>query len=554
MKLKYILLSGFLIASFVFYLSCDEKKSNFKNVDLNKNFTNLNVRISDQTKSQMEESDKPSIKKIIKNAKSELKIKKIKKDKLGYKHVRNEQYYKGLRIYGAEVIEHYDDKGKLYKINGKYQNNININTEPGVGIDYALNIALEEHGDKEGFKIVHEPELLIYNSQLAYYYIISYKGDEIGRWVYFIDAVNGEILNAYNDVKKQAMFPDGKSARIIGYRLLGEDGSQVYLYGFLHNWISEDEGDFYLYSYDNNWAVFDIPNYGYSVRDTYNWGDSDRAAISAAKNFETIQKWVSRELGMNSFDDQGTLAQARVHIRSWLDWNNAMWDGEHFYFGDGDGIEMDPLAVLDICAHEYFHAVTQYSSDLEYNDESGALNESYSDIFGAIIEFSAQPDGRGYYPDSQAGFSDWLYSEDSCITDTYMRDLRDPKRFNQPSFYKGEYWYTGPYDFGGVHTNSGVQNFAFYLLAEGGSGINDTFEYSISGLGIEAAAEIALHANMEYLTMTSDYADSAQAWMDAAQDLGYPVSIVRSVWRAVGVLKYYDTPCDIPGQNVTCCF
>jgi Zn-dependent metalloprotease len=113
--------------------------------------------------------------------------------------------------------------------------------------------------------------------------------------------------------------------------------------------------------------------------------------------------------------------------------------------------------------------------------------------------------------------------------------MMNPKRYGQPSYNKGKYRHFGSGDNGGVHTNSGVQNFAFYLLAQGGTGSNDGHPYSIKGLGLDGAVQIAMRANMSYLTPTSDYLDSRKAWINAARDLGYPTKTVAAVWTAVGV-------------------
>jgi Zn-dependent metalloprotease len=188
--------------------------------------------------------------------------------------------------------------------------------------------------------------------------------------------------------------------------------------------------------------------------------------------------------------------------------NNAFWSGSQFYFGKGDVVTSDHLCVLDVCAHEYGHALTDYSSVLTYSYESGALNESYSDIAGATVEFWAQPDGRSAYPWRTPGHADWLMGEDCWVSDTALRDMRNPQRHHQPSYYKGTYWYTGSGDYGGVHDNNGVQNFVFYLLSEGGTGVNDSQSYAVTGIGVDSAANIALQANLNILVSTSQYRDS----------------------------------------------
>ncbi|MDX9868570.1 MAG: M4 family metallopeptidase, partial [Kiritimatiellia bacterium] len=200
-------------------------------------------------------------------------------------------------------------------------------------------------------------------------------------------------------------------------------------------------------------------------------------------------------------------------------------------------------AVLDIFAHEYMHAVTEHTCDLVYQGESGALNESFSDIFGVCIEFANQPDGRADYPGATPGHADWLMGEDSWLEATALRDLRDPSNPDTvgagnelPKLYQGTYWYTGFGDNGGVHYNCGVQNHFFYLLCEGGSGTNDTsaFGYDINGIGVQAGEQIAYRALSEYCTPETTYAGIKVAWVSAARDLDPRwVRSTRAAWNAV---------------------
>ena len=191
--------------------------------------------------------------------------------------------------------------------------------------------------------------------------------------------------------------------------------------------------------------------------------------------------------------------------------------------------------LATVTAHEYGHAITDYTSNFVYQYESGALNEAYSDIFGTAVEFAVQPDGTGSYPYATSGHADWLLGEDAWLTDAALRDMKDPQRYEQPSYYQGTHWYTGSGDNGGVHYNSGVANFAYYLLAEGGQGNNDGHSYNINGIGKEGAAAVALRANYYYHTSGDQYADARTAWIQAAQDLGYDTQTVADVWTACGV-------------------
>ncbi len=458
---------------------------------------------------------------------------RVQVDKLGYTHVRLAQYYQGLPVVGGELVVHINDRDVIYQLNGKYLQAVKTSIQPSITADEALTIGLEEQKGKPDLQITRMPALVIYGDYLAYHYVISHKGPDVGQWWYYVDAHTGKLIYRYNNIQYAAPNEgSGSHAPVSGYRLTGEDGSLVSMTGF---WESSGSGNYFLYNFNDLWGIYDEDVYDWEQNATSNWGTSDRAAVSSGKNFELTQNFVTTVLGRDSFNDAGAFARANVHTGT--NYVNAYWDGTDFHFGDGDGVTADPLTVLDVSAHEYGHAVTQYTSELEYSYESGALNEAYSDIMGSTVEFYHQPDGRGSYPSSTPGYSDWLMGEDCWLAEEALRDLRDPHRYELPSYYHGTYWYYGSGDNGGVHTNCMVGEFAFYLLAEGGSGVNDGHPYGpITGIGIANAAEVAIRANMVYHTMYDEYADAREAWISAATDLGQPVSTVEQVWDAVGVL------------------
>jgi Zn-dependent metalloprotease len=463
---------------------------------------------------------------------SDARIKRIQTDRLGFKHIRLAQFYQGVPVVGAEIIVHVNNKNVIYQINGKYLPAIKVDVEPQIDADAALQIGLDEHQGKPGLRVSKNPSLVIYGSHLAYHYVISHEGTNVGQWWYYVDAHTGELISRYDNI--QYVCPScvtGSHLTLSGNRLEGEDGSVVSMEGW-----NETGGNYYLTNCNNVWKIYDLDEGDCEQNSTLDWGTEDRAAVSAGNNFEDTQDWVMTILGRDSFDDGHAWAQANVHEGT--NYCNAYWDGTDFHFGDGNGVDCFPLTVLDVAAHEYGHALTQYTSNLIYAYEPGALNESYSDIMGAVVEFAAQPDGTGGYPDVLPGYSDWLMGEDAWGPDPedFLRDMRDPHRGFQPSYYHGTYWYYGSGDNGGVHTNSGVQNFAFYLLAEGGTGTNDGQPYDITGIGRTAASEVAMRANTVYLSSSSQYIDSREAWISAADDLGYDTATVEDVWDAVGVI------------------
>ena len=226
--------------------------------------------------------------------------------------------------------------------------------------------------------------------------------------------------------------------------------------------------------------------------------------------------------------------------------NNAFYShsmADAFCFGGGDMIMMNPLVSLDVVAHEFTHAVTQYSvgnnQGLQYLGESGALNESFSDMFATCVDF--------YTDATQANWliGEEVYTEYSGIE--AMRDMANTKRFSQPDTYQGEHWAStssNASDNGGVHTNSGVGNRWFYLLCQGGRGTNDLQNnYAVQGIGIAQAQRIAYRLLTTYLTPTSNFHQARQGAINAAIDLYGRNSIqhqsVENAWYAVGVGNAY---------------
>jgi hypothetical protein len=222
----------------------------------------------------------------------------------------------------------------------------------------------------------------------------------------------------------------------------------------------------------------------------------------------------------NSIDDEGMDVISLVHVG--VNYANAFWNGAFMSYGDGRN--RNPFTQIQIVGHELTHGVTQHTASLIYAYESGALNESFSDIFGMTI---------GYW----AGITK---SDGSMIWKIISRDLADPNSTHQPDTYLGKYWKTGGSDNGGVHTNSQVQNHWYYILCEGESGVNDNGqEYDVEPIGIEKARDIAYRTLVYYLFPGTQYYDARNASLQATADLygrcSEEYKTVANAWYAVGV-------------------
>jgi Zn-dependent metalloprotease len=247
----------------------------------------------------------------------------------------------------------------------------------------------------------------------------------------------------------------------------------------------------------------------------------------------------------NSYDGSGSII--KQYINSPLTQPNQGGDPNNAFamnspynimvYGMGDGTLMSPVVGLDVEGHEFTHMVVNNNGNggLTYQGESGALNESFADIMGTCVEFYS-----GVNPD-------WNIGEDVVVSASNLRSMSNPNNptglSQQPDTYNGTYW-ANPADTtndnGGVHINSGVQNFWFYLLSQGGSGTNDIGNaYSVTGIGIADARQIAYRNLVTYLTPNATYVDAYNGALQSAEDLyGNPstqYTSVRQAWYAVGI-------------------
>ena len=187
--------------------------------------------------------------------------------------------------------------------------------------------------------------------------------------------------------------------------------------------------------------------------------------------------------------------------------------------------------ALDIVAHELTHAVTDYSSGLIYQNESGALNESFSDVMGTSAEFYFQQPGSGNLR------ADYLIGED-VFRPGGIRSMADPQAYGDPDHYSRRF--TGTADNGGVHINSGIPNQVYYLAVEGGT--NRTSGLSVQGVGAanrEQIERVFYRAFTQMLPANATFAVARAATIQAARDLFSANSnaerAITQAWTAVGV-------------------
>jgi Zn-dependent metalloprotease len=358
------------------------------------------------------------------------------------------------------------------------------------------------------------------NLKLAYK-IDVYAEEPYSRAYYFVDASNGKIIGREDRIHTSDATGTANTLYSGTQTIHSEQtGANAYR---LHD-ISRGNGVITLHG-DGAFSGDDYT----STSANFNYVLPDQNALDVHWGVEMTYDFYKTVFNRNSLDNNGYALFSYVNRGGLLYNNNAGWDGTAMQYGkrtragddNGKGV-----TGIDVTGHELTHGVTQYTSNLVYANESGAMNESMSDIMGKSVQFWAKP-----------GDIDWRLSNDM---NWFIRDLSNPNAFSQPDTYLGTFWYTGTSDNGGVHTNSGVGNFMYYLLVTGGSGTNDIGSaYTVQGIGLAKAEQILYRTETVYLTTNSTYPDWRVACINAATDLygasSNEVVQVKNAWYAVGI-------------------
>jgi bacillolysin len=506
---------------------------------------------------------------------------KSESDQQGFTHEKFQLYHQGIKVEFATYTLH-SANGKLASMSGEHYNINNVNTIPTLTKEAAFNKAVGQiaashylwENQKEAQEIDYQKpkgELILLpsmgqqgqkrttdNFRLAYKFDI-YATAPVSRGNLYIDAVTGEALFYNATIKHLGEYSHGSSKTIntqksvkapnamfvaanAATRYSGTQSIETSLSG--SSYILKDgtrgngiqtfnlkKGTNYASAInftdvDNNWTATEFNN-----------ANKDNAALDAHWGAEKTYDYWSTVHARNSYNGSGAVINSYVHYSN--AYNNAFWDGSRMTYGDGSGTGgFDALTSIDVAAHEIGHAVCSNTADLAYQRESGAMNEGFSDIWGACIEYFAAPTK-----------SIWLIGEDieRRSGKVSLRSMSNPKTNSQPDTYQGTNWKnvncgtpTQANDQCGVHTNSGVLNHWFYILTIGKSGTNDIgSSYNVTGIGIDKAAKIAYRLESVYLTANSTFPNARTSGIQAAIDLygaGSPeVIATTNAWYAVGV-------------------
>jgi Zn-dependent metalloprotease len=399
-------------------------------------------------------------------------LRSVTLDHLGMAHVRVDQLQDGVPVFGGDSIVHLDPMGKG-TLTDSFVRGIRVDTNPVVRSEDAIAKALLVHeGEIDDYSADLQVQRLADGDHLAWQVkLFDLQTDEPTMPVVFVDAQSGEILWSYDDlqtVKTRKTYTANNNTLLPG-TLKRSEGST-------------DIGDL---------PVDSAHNYAGTTYDYYNL-----------------------EQGRDSYDALGATITSSAHYST--NYDNAFWSGSQMVYGDGATVFYPLSQALDVVAHELTHAVTDFSADLVYANESGGLNEATSDIMGAVVEA---------YANSWVINTDtWKIGEDIIkpAFGTALRFMDNPPLDGASIDNYANY--TAGMD---VHYSSGIANKAFYLMEQD------------AALDMNGAGDIWYRALTLYMTTSTTFEGARTATINAATDLygagSAAVTAVGSAWTSVGV-------------------
>ena len=423
------------------------------------------------------------------SASSKLEVLASETDSLGMTHVKLNQFYQGIPVFGAQVVVHMNHQG-IVAVNGDFVPLISIGTTPYVTESVATEAArslVQQNAAPSEKLIVGKREVTIYPAGLL-------EGQSIvSRLAYAIEIVGDSVA--------EQVWIDAQSAAVLLRIPLNQSALYRIIYSPRYDpanpdlFVQRREGD--------------PPHPAPFVNNLYDFAGQTYNFYSSA-------------FGRDSYDALGAIMHSVYLVNEQCP--NAYWNGQSTNYCpifDAD----------DVVSHEWSHAYTEYTHGLIYAFQSGALNESYSDIFGESVDLINGSDGSGGsnntqpYPDGQR----WLVGEDlgQEVQELLLRDMYDPDRLGDPGKVSSTNYFCGTDDGGGVHTNSGVPNHAFALVVDGtqfapGGSYNGQ---TITGIGLTKAAAIYFRAESVYQTPTTGFAEHDTAIQTSCSDLiGAPLN------------------------------
>ncbi|HUF25072.1 MAG TPA: M4 family metallopeptidase [Vicinamibacterales bacterium] len=487
----------------------------------------------------------------------DLRRRSVREDTLipGRSHERFDQYVRGVRVYGADIARQRTAAGQTVSVFGTIYDGIDVDTDPALSQADAKRRIEALGGAALGE--ARQPELVVLPLDAGGFALAWHErvlSPSAGTLMaYFIDADTGALLKTRSELKTQSAV--GRGTGVLG------DEKKMSVSPSSGRFLTRDElrpPDVLTFDMKGNInRVLAFLNGQVSLNTTDLASDDDNvwtdgAAVDAHAYAGFTYDYYFKRFGRRGLNDNNSRIVSLVHPVRRQDigtadpfliglfyLNAAYFGGGVMVYGEGlppgftsRGQYWDYLAgALDIVAHELTHGVTEFTSDLIYQGESGALNESFSDIMGAAAEFFFQERGTGNLR------GDWLIGED-VIRPGGLRSMSNPASYGDPDHYSVRF--TGTGDNGGVHINSGIPNLAFYLAVEGGA--HPRTGAAVQGVGFanrEQIEKIFYRAVTQLMPASTNFSQARAITLQAARDLygagSAPERAMAQAWDAVGV-------------------
>jgi Zn-dependent metalloprotease len=492
----------------------------------------------------------------VKSPVNEFVLSSAHSDEQGNQHFRMNQVYNGIPVYGSEVILHTVGQ-YLQKMNGRYYATPSqLNTTPLLTQEQVRAIAEKAFGTvrtnwtPQDLKLIggqpFQAELVIYHlddkAHLAY--LVTLRPNVLKRIEYFVDAHTGQILNQLDRTCKIHPNLGGHHSEHCAEQMPPVTGMGLDLFDISRSFGAWQEGS-NVYMMDATKSMFNSgassfpgnpvgviavldaqntspenSNFNYTEVKSNNTSFSNKkAAVSAQYNAGKCYDYFKAAFNRNSIDGAGGNIISLVNVveSDGSSMENAFWNGDAMWYGNGGSL-FQPLARgLDVGGHEMTHGVIEKTANLIYQNQSGALNESFADIFSVMIDRDDWKIGEDVVKPGVSPGGCLRSMENPNNGDTQGGNFWQPKHMNQI--------YTGTQDNGGVHINSGITNHAFFLFATN------------AAVGKDKAEQVYYKALRDYLTKNSKFIDCRVAVIQAANDL-YGASVAAAAgaaFDAVGI-------------------
>ncbi|MDW3646441.1 MAG: M4 family metallopeptidase [Bacteroidia bacterium] len=511
------------------------------------------IAASDQLLFQQSIAHLNSIQAILglKDPSRELQLKDIERDNLGFAHIKLSQVYQGIPLYASEMSLHYSPDNEII-MTGRYQPTPSLtDIHPNLDVDAAIQVAMNELANEVHVRELTEAEqellnyvapqtqLVIYETsgflrqqKLAWHLVI--RPNLLHRWEYIIDAKTGEILNEFDHTctigpvsgSGQDLNGQNQTLRLyeFGTNQYTMINSQTSMYKFPNDPNRQPNGgDGVIVTLD--WQNNRVNNNNFVEVTSNNINNWSNVSVSAHNNAAVVYEYFENTFGRQSYDGQGgdLISFINVADDDGGGFDNAFWNGAAMFYGNGRQA-FSPLAgALDVAAHEIAHGVVQETANLVYQDEPGALNESFADVFGVLVDRDDFGLGEDIIPNTNI-FPTGLLRDVSNPNNGFPAGS-NPLQTNgyQPANVSEQF--RGTQDNGGVHINSGIPNKAFHNFA--------------TSTSKAIAEQVYYRALTQYMTRSSKFIDCRIAVIQAASDLhganSSQVTAARAAFDAVGI-------------------